>query len=124
MNAAKNDRQYTKTHEWVSNDGEIWTLGISDHAQELLGDIVFVELPNVGDKASAGDEICVVESVKTASSVYAPTALTVVAVNNALNDTPELINTDCYNSGWLLKFSATKIDGLMDAADYQALDRD
>lgn len=120
MSEVRTDRQYTETHEWVLDNGDgTWTLGISAHAQDLLGDMVFVELPSVGDVASAADEFCVVESVKAASSVYAPCALEIIAINQALDEAPELVNSNCYDEGWLVKFKADGIEGLINAADYQ-----
>ncbi len=115
--------KYTKSHEWlrVEEDGLI-TIGISDHAQELLGDLVFVELPEVGTEFVAGDECCVVESVKAASDVYMPISGEVIEVNEALADEPEVINASPYDNGWLFKIkpSAKEIDDLMDAEAYQA----
>lgn len=115
--------KYTKSHEWlrVEDDGLI-TVGISDHAQELLGDLVFVELPEEGTEFVAGDECCVVESVKAASDVYMPISGEIVEVNEALVDEPEIINSSPYDSGWLFRVqpSAEEIDELMDAEAYQA----
>jgi len=115
--------KYTKSHEWVrvETDGTV-TIGITDHAQELLGDLVFVELPDVGKSLSAEQEAAVVESVKAASDVYAPIAGTVVEVNAAVPATPELINQDAY-AAWLFKLkpaNAADVDGLLDAAAYAA----
>lgn len=115
--------KYTKSHEWlrVEDDGLV-TVGISDHAQELLGDLVFVELPETGTEFVAGDECCVVESVKAASDVYMPISGEIVEVNEALVDEPEIINSSPYDSGWLFKVqpSAEEIEDLMDADAYQA----
>tara|TARA_B100001079_G_scaffold260804_1_gene261330 strand:+ start:2646 stop:3026 length:381 start_codon:yes stop_codon:yes gene_type:complete len=120
MSEVRQDRQYTQTHEWIIDNGDnTYTLGVSDHAQELLGDMVFVELPSDGDEAQAGDELCVVESVKAASDVYAPVNLQVLEINESLEDEPELINSSCYDDGWLIKFKADNIEGLMDASSYQ-----
>jgi glycine cleavage system H protein len=120
MSEVRQDRQYNHTHEWVLDNGDgTYTMGISDHAQELLGDMVFVELPSDGDDVQAGDELCVVESVKAASDVYAPANLKVIEINDSLEDEPELINSSCYDDGWLIKFKADSIDGLMDASAYQ-----
>ena len=115
--------KYAASHEWVKAeaDGTV-SIGISNHAQELLGDMVFVECPAVGRKLMAGEECAVVESVKAASDVYAPISGTVVAINPALDKTPETINTDPYGS-WMFKLkpdNATDIDSLMDATAYQA----
>jgi len=119
MSEVRDDRQYTQTHEWILDNGDgTYTMGISDHAQALLGDMVFVELPSEGDEASQEDEFCVVESVKAASGVYAPTDLEVIEANEALDDKPELVNSSCYDDGWLVKFKAQAIDGLISAVDY------
>lgn len=119
MSEVRDDRQYTQTHEWIlDNKDGTWTLGISDHAQALLGDMVYVELPNVGDEASSEQDFCVVESVKAASDIYAPTELEVIEVNQALDDTPELVNSSCYDEGWLVKFKADSVADLMDADSY------
>ncbi|WP_018233633.1 glycine cleavage system protein GcvH [Thioalkalivibrio thiocyanodenitrificans] len=118
------DLRYTKSHEWVrsESDGTV-TVGISDHAQELLGDLVFVETPEVGSSQEAGAACAVVESVKAASDVYAPVSGEVVAVNEQLADSPELVNTDPYGEGWLfrLKPEDGALDALLDADAYQAL---
>ncbi|WP_016955360.1 glycine cleavage system protein GcvH [Catenovulum sp. SX2] len=119
--------KYTDSHEWVRDEGNgIVTIGISDHAQDLLGDLVHVDLPDVGAGFTAGDEIAVVESVKAASDVYAPIAGEVIEVNEELEDSPELVNTDPYNDGWLFKLKVEdegELDSLLDAEGYeQALD--
>ena len=115
--------KYTKSHEWVRVDADgTVTVGITDHAQELLGDLVFVELPDVGKSLAAEQEAAVVESVKAASDVYAPIAGTVVEVNAAVPATPELINQDAY-AAWLFKLkpaNTADVDGLLDAAAYAA----
>lgn len=122
MSEIKADLQYTPTHEWIKDNGDsTWTIGITDHAQALLGDIVFVELPSVDDSVDAQEELCVVESVKAASGVYAPADIEVVEVNQTLDDAPETINTDCYGQGWIVTFKADNIDGLLDASAYQTL---
>ncbi len=115
--------KYAASHEWVKTeaDGTV-SVGISNHAQELLGDMVFVECPAVGRKLKAGEECAVVESVKAASDVYAPIAGTVTAINPALDKTPEAINTDPYGS-WMFKLkpdNAADVNNLMDATAYQA----
>jgi glycine cleavage system H protein len=119
MSEVRDDRQYTQTHEWILDNGDgTYTMGVTDHAQALLGDMVFVELPVAGDEASQEDEFCVVESVKAASGVYAPADLEVVEANEALDDEPELVNSSCYDDGWLVKFKAENIEDLMSAQDY------
>ena len=102
MSEIPGDLKFLKSHEWarVEGDGKV-TVGISDHAQGLLGDLVYVELPNVGDTVEAGNASAVVESVKAASDVYAPVSGTVVAINESLADKPETINEDAYGDGWL-----------------------
>lgn len=117
--------KYTKSHEWVKveSDGTL-TVGITDHAQELMGDMVYVELPEVGRKFDAGKECAVVESVKAASDVYAPVAGEVSAVNSAVTDTPETVNKDPYGAGWMFKLkpaSKTDADKLLDVTAYEAL---
>lgn len=114
--------KYTKTHEWleVHNDGTA-SVGISDHAQDLLGDLVYVEAPEAGRKLTAGNACAVVESVKAASDVYAPVTGVVVAINAALSDSPELINKDPYGEGWIFKVklaNAADADALLDAKAY------
>jgi len=117
------DLKYARSHEWVRTlaDGTV-EVGISDHAQHALGDLVFVELPEVGRTFAAGDACAVVESVKAASDVYSPLAGSVVAVNEALSATPELINQDPYGNGWIMRVQPTgAADGLLDAAAYGAV---
>jgi glycine cleavage system H protein len=120
-----NELKYTKSHEWVKieSDGTL-TVGITDHAQELMGDMVYVELPEVGRKLDVGKECAVVESVKAASDVYAPVAGEVSAVNGAVADTPETVNKDPYGAGWMFKLkpaSKADADKLLDAKAYAAL---
>ena len=117
------DLKYTKSHEWVrlEADGSV-AVGITDHAQDLLGDMVFVENPTIGRKLAGGEECAVVESVKAASDVYAPLAGEVVAVNEAVENAPEQLNQDPYGA-WMFKLkpdNAADLDGLLDAAAYQA----
>lgn len=97
------DLKYAKSHEWVRVSGDIATIGITDHAQQELTDIVFVELPEIGRKLKAGDGCAVVESVKTASDIYAPVSGEVTEVNKPVTENPALVNTDSYGAGWLLK---------------------
>lgn len=115
MSEIPGDLKFMKSHEWarVEGDGKI-TVGISDHAQGLLGDLVYVELPNVGDRIEAGNACAVVESVKAASDVYAPISGTVTAVNSALTDKPETINEDAYGEGWLFVVEIEDPDQLND----------
>ena len=115
--------RYTKDHEWVSLDGDIATVGISQHAAEALGDVVFVEVPEVGKTVSTGDSFAVVESVKAASDVYSPVSGEVVEANDALSTAPETVNADPQGAGWFAKIKvsdASAIDGLMDQAAYDA----
>jgi len=125
MNKVPSGLKYSKTHEWVEAQGDgTVRVGISDHAQELLGDMVFVELPEVGSKVSAGEECAVVESVKAASDVYSPVSGEVVAVNESLVDNPEKVNQAPYGDGWLMTVRLTQPDelaALMDADNYSAL---
>ncbi len=125
MSKLPEDLKYTKDHEWVRDNGDgSVTVGITDHAQEALGDLVFVELPEIGTTLEAGSEdgIAVVESVKAASDVYSPVSGEVIEVNEALNDAPETANTDPYGGGWIFKASLTSsLDELMDAAAYAQL---
>lgn len=123
MSEVPSELKYTESHEWLrlEDDGLI-TVGVTDHAQALLGDLVFVELPEVGLEFVAGDECCVVESVKAASDVYMPISGEIIEVNEALADEPEIINSSPYDNGWLFKVkpSANEFSELMDADAYQA----
>lgn len=123
MSEVPSELKYTESHEWLRlEDDGLVTVGISDHAQELLGDLVYVELPEVGLEFVAGDECCVVESVKAASDVYMPISGEIMEVNEALADEPEIINSSPYDNGWLfrVKPSANELDDLMDADTYSA----
>lgn len=117
--------RFAKSHEWVLDNGDgTVTVGISDHAQELLGDVVFVELPEVGREVNAGDDFSLVESVKAASDVYSPISGEVIAVNDALEDAPELINESPYGDAWIAKLrisNAAEISALLDANGYEAV---
>lgn len=115
MNEIPGDLKFMKSHEWarVEDNGTV-TIGISDHAQRLLGDLVYVELPNVGDTIEVGAGCAVVESVKAASDVYAPVAGEVIKVNSALSDSPETINEDAYGEGWILVVKPTNLQEDMD----------
>jgi len=113
--------KFTKDHEWIRVENGVATVGITDHAQNQLGDIVFVELPEIGKEVGKGDDAAVVESVKAASEVYAPVAGKVTEVNEALADDPSLVNTDPTGGGWFLKLEIadpSQLDGLMDEAAY------
>jgi glycine cleavage system H protein len=115
------DLKYTSSHEWLLLDGEHVTVGITDHAQEQLGELVFVELPEVGTEVKQGDDLAVVESVKTASDVYAPVSGEVVAVNDSLDDEPSQVNATPFDNGWLFKLRLTQpseLEQLMSADDY------
>jgi glycine cleavage system H protein len=116
-------RYFTKDHEWIAIDGDTATVGITDYAQSQLGDITFVELPAEGAMLGKGDSVSVVDSVKAASDVYAPVSGTVSAVNAALADQPELVNSAAEGDGWLWRMTladAAELDGLMDATAYRA----
>ncbi len=115
--------KYTEDHEWVLSEGDLVSIGISDFAQDQLGDVVFVELPEVGDKVEISKAFGVVESVKAVSDIYAPLAGEVVEVNSDLPDSPESINTSPYEDGWMIRIKPddmAELDGLMDASAYQA----
>lgn len=115
------DLKYTKDHEWVRIDGANATVGITDYAQKQLGDVVFVELPKVGDTFEAGDAFGTIESVKAVSEVYMPVGGTITAINEALVDDPEQVNTDPYGEGWLITIKTTATPtGLMSAAEYES----
>jgi len=118
------DRYYTEDHEWVEFDNDVATVGVSMHAVEELGEIVFVELPQLGQTFAKGDECASVESVKTVSGIYSPIDGDVLEVNSSVVDTPELINQSPFESGWLIRFKlssdAKKTDDLMDDDAYQS----
>ncbi len=115
------DLKYAKTHEWVRTEGDTAIVGITEHAQDELGDVVFVELPDTGTTLEAGDTFGAVESVKAVSDLYAPVGGEVVEVNEALNDSPEKINEDPYGDGWILKLSTTGDADLLSPEDYQKI---
>jgi len=129
MSNIPSELKYATSHEWVSVavDG-IVTVGITEHAQGLLGDMVFVELPDVDDSISTGDDVAVAESVKAASDIYAPVSGTVVEINEELEDSPELVNSDAFGEGWLFKVKlddASELDNLLDAEGYaSSIDED
>ncbi|WP_068545678.1 glycine cleavage system protein GcvH [Thalassotalea crassostreae] len=122
MSNIPSELKYATSHEWVRNEGDgTVTIGITEHAQGLLGDMVFVELPDVGDEVATGDDIAVAESVKAASDIYAPVSGEVVAVNEDLEDSPELVNSDAFGDGWMFKIKlddASELDALLDAEGY------
>jgi len=129
MSNIPSELKYATSHEWVrvESDG-IVTVGITEHAQGLLGDMVFVELPDVDDSISTGDDVAVAESVKAASDIYAPVSGTVVEINEALEDSPELVNSDAFGEGWLFKVKlddASELENLLDAEGYaNSIDED
>ena len=122
MSNIPSELKYTKTHEWARDEGDgTITVGITDHAQEQLGDLVFVDLPEEGDSVEAGDDCAVVESVKAASDIYSPVSGEIVAVNTALADSPEMVNESAFGDGWLFKVKmsdASELDNLLDADGY------
>ena len=121
MSDVLSELKYLSTHEWVLIEGNIATIGVSDHAQELLGDLVYVELPEAGSSVSAGDSVGVVESVKAASDTYAPVTGEVVEVNGELEDSPDRINDDPYGDGWMYKVrmdDPEEVSDLLDAGAY------
>jgi len=124
VNNVPNTLKYTASHEWILDNGDgTVTVGITDHAQELLGDVVFVELPEVGREVSKGEDFSLVESVKAASDIYAPLSGEVIEVNEDLVDAPETLNESAYDAGWIAKLKladASELDALLDANAYQA----
>lgn len=121
MSKLPTDLKYSETHEWARVDDDVVTVGITDHAQGLLGDVVFLELPEVDSEVNAGDEIGVIESVKAASDLYSPVSGTVVAVNDALEGNPALVNSDPYGEGWLFRIQLVaeeELKELLDAKGY------
>jgi len=128
MSEIPGDLKFMKSHEWIRIEGDgKATIGISDHAQGLLGDLVYVELPAIGDRLEAGNTCAVVESVKAASDVYAPITGTVTAINSALTDAPEVINEDAYGEGWLFVIEIEdqdEVNELLDPDDYAELIED
>jgi len=119
--AHPSDRRYSKDHEWVLVDGDVATIGISDFAQDQLGEVVYVDLPEVGDALTAGDTFGEIESVKSVSELFAPVSGEIVEVNSALDDTPETVNSDPHGAGWMVKIKADnpdEIEALMSAEEY------
>ena len=126
MNETPSDLKFLDSHEWIKVDDNIVIVGISDHAQNELGEVVFVELPAIGDEFVSGDEAAVVESVKAASEVYTPISGEVIEVNDALEENPELVNTSPYEEGWFFKLKVSdenlgSIDSLMTAEEYSSM---
>lgn len=123
MSSIPKGLKYASSHEWARDDGNgIYTVGITEHAQGLLGDMVFVELPDVGDAVTQGDDCAVAESVKAASDIYAPLSGEIVEVNDALNDAPELVNNSPYEDGWMFKIKLSdeaELSSLLDAEGYK-----
>lgn len=123
MSQTPEELKYSASHEWARLEGDIVTVGISDHAQDALGDLVYVELPSVGDRVQAGDEAGVVESVKAASDIYAPVSGEIVEINEALADSPETVNSAPYTDGWLYRIrvsDVSELDKLLSADEYAA----
>ncbi len=124
MSNIPSELKYATSHEWVRNEGDgIVTVGITEHAQDLLGDMVFVELPEVGETVAAGDDVAVAESVKAASDIYAPVSGEIIEVNEELEDSPELVNSDPFGDGWMFKIKledVSELDSLLDAEGYEA----
>lgn len=114
------DRQYSKEHEWVVIDDDVATVGITDYAQDSLGDVVYTELPQVGDQVVAGEVCGEIESTKSVSDLYSPVSGTISEVNTELGQSPEIVNDDPYGQGWLFKVTITELGELLDAADYAA----
>ena len=115
------DCKFTQDHEWIKKDGSVFLVGISDYAQQELGDVVFVDLPEVGNEVSKGDTLLSVESVKAVSDVYAPVAGKIVEVNESLGDSPELVNSSAFSDGWMVKLEVAdeaELGGLLDSSSY------
>ena len=123
MSSIPAELSYTASHEWLRKEADgSYTIGITEHAQELLGDMVFVELPEVGEEVNAGDDVAVAESVKAASDVYSPLTGEILAINEELEDAPEMVNNDAYGDGWLFRImpnDLAELDDLLDADAYQ-----
>jgi len=120
----RDDLKYTESHEWLKVEGGKAKVGITDHAQSELTDIVFVELPEVGKEVKKGDELCVVESVKSVSEIYAPVSGKIIGVNKELEDGPETINSSPYEEGWLVEMeikNKSEVDNLLDADSYKKM---
>lgn len=124
MSDFPSELKFTRTHEWVRDEGEgIYTVGISEYAQSLLGDMVFIDLPEVGDTVDAGDECAVAESVKAASDIYSPLTGEIIVINDDLESNPELVNKDPYGDGWLFQIALSEpsdLDDLLDVDVYES----
>ncbi len=117
------DRKYTKDHEWITIQGDTATIGVTQYAQEQLGDIVYVELPQIGEEFSKGDTFGVLESVKAVSDCFVPVSGTITEVNDVLTESPEIVNEDAHGEGWMIRMEVSdrsELDGLMDHAQYEA----
>ena len=117
------ERKFSEEHEWIDIEGDVGTVGVTDYAQEQLGDIVFVDLPEAGKTLAKGDEVAVIESVKAASEIFAPVTGEIVEANDALTDDPSLVNSDAQGAGWFFKIKiadASELEGLMDEAAYKS----
>jgi len=125
MTDIRSELKYVATHEWIRDEGDgTVTVGVTDHAQELLGDVVFVELPEVGAEFAVNDDLGVVESVKAASDLYAPVSGEIIEVNELLSDEPEMVNSDPYGDAWFFKMRLSEpaeLEGLLDAEGYQSV---
>ena len=125
MTEVPSDLKYTHSHEWVRPEGDdVFTVGVTEHAQELLGDMVFVDLPEIDSSLALGDDCAVAESVKAASDVYAPISGVVIKINEDLEDSPEMINKDPYGDGWLFQIKGketSEFEGLLDADEYKKI---
>ncbi|MEX0444880.1 glycine cleavage system protein GcvH [Xenorhabdus sp. SGI246] len=125
MSHVPTELKYTESHEWIRSEGNgEYTVGITEHAQQLLGDMVFVDLPEIGAVINSGDDCAVVESVKAASDIYAPLSGEVISINPALEGSPELVNSEPYNEGWLFRIKVTdesELTNLLDAESYRSL---
>lgn len=121
------DLRYSEDHEWVRQDGDVVTIGITEYAQDSLGDVVFVEIPELGSAVSAGESFTEIESTKSVSDIYAPLSGTISAVNDALDEQPELLNNDPYGDGWICSIEISdpdELDVLLDADGYRAMTED
>jgi glycine cleavage system H protein len=124
MSNYPSELKYTKEHEWISVSGDVATIGITDYAQDQLGDIVYVDIDTVGSTLAQNDVFGTVEAVKTVSDLFMPLSGEVLEINPALDANPELVNSDAYGQGWMIKIkitSASEVDGLLSSADYEAL---